>query len=76
MVVRTMAGSAPQLPSGLDPAPCPGAGRVGDKRLLSAVVQFDAAMVGQPTDKQHPKSRMEVALGSAGGGDNGIPAGK
>uniref|UniRef100_A0A8B9LZN7 Pleckstrin homology like domain family A member 3 n=1 Tax=Accipiter nisus TaxID=211598 RepID=A0A8B9LZN7_9AVES len=41
-----------------------------------AVVQFDAAPVGQPVDAQHPKSRMEMALGSAGGGENGIPAGK
>lgn len=41
-----------------------------------AVVQFDAAPVGQPMDMQHPKSRMEMALGSAGGGDNGIRTGK
>ena len=74
--MRTVAGSAPQLPSGLDPAPRPSAGRVGNKCLLSAAVQFDAAPVGQPADAQHPKSRMEMALGSAGGGENGIPAGK
>ncbi|KAM9255470.1 LOW QUALITY PROTEIN: pleckstrin homology-like domain family A member 3 [Cariama cristata] len=41
-----------------------------------AVVQFDTAPVGQPMDMQHPKSRMEMAVGSAGGGENGIPAGK
>uniref|UniRef100_A0A8C6IY03 Uncharacterized protein n=1 Tax=Melopsittacus undulatus TaxID=13146 RepID=A0A8C6IY03_MELUD len=70
----TVAGSPPQLPSGLDP--CPIMGRVGDKLHLSAVVQFDAAPVGQPVDMQHPKSRMEMALGSAGSGDNGIRTGK
>ncbi|KAJ7414778.1 troponin I1, slow skeletal type [Willisornis vidua] len=41
-----------------------------------AVVQFDTAPVRQPVDPQHPRSRIEMALGSAGGGDNGIPAGK
>lgn len=76
MGVRTAAGSVPQLPSGLDPAPRPSTGRAGNRRLLSAVVQFDAAPVGPPVDTQHPKSRMEVALGSAGGGENGILAGK
>ncbi|XP_005059557.1 PREDICTED: pleckstrin homology-like domain family A member 3 [Ficedula albicollis] len=41
-----------------------------------AVVQLDAAPVGQPRESQLPRSRMEMALGSAGAGDNGIPAGK
>lgn len=71
-----MAGSSPQLPSGLNPAPHPSTDRVGNKRLLSAAVQFDAALVGQPTDVQHPKSRMEMTLGSTGSAENGIPAGK
>lgn len=74
--MRTVAGSVPHPPSGLHPAPRPSAGRVGNKQLLSAVVQFDAAPVGQPANAQHPKSRMEMALSSASGGENGIPAGK
>ncbi|XP_010203279.2 pleckstrin homology-like domain family A member 3 isoform X2 [Colius striatus] len=41
-----------------------------------AVVQFDAAPVGQPLDAQHLKSRMEMALGSVVSGENGIPVGK
>lgn len=73
-MVRTVAGSPPQPPSGLDP--CPSTGQVGDKLHLSAVVHFDAAPVGQPVDMQHPKSRMEMALSSAGSGDNGIRMGK
>ncbi|XP_017591037.1 PREDICTED: pleckstrin homology-like domain family A member 3 [Corvus brachyrhynchos] len=53
-----------------------GAGRAGDRSLLSAVVQLSAAPVGQPRESQLPRSRMEMALGSAGAGENGIPAGK
>lgn len=56
--------------------PCPSAGRAGDRSLLSAVVQLDTATVGQPRASQLPRSRMEMALGSAGAGENGIPAGK
>lgn len=74
--MRTVAGSVPQLPSELDPAPCPSTGRVGNKHLLPAVVQFDTAPVGQPANAQHLKSRMEMALSSASSGENGIPAGK
>ncbi|KAM3658915.1 pleckstrin homology-like domain family A member 3 [Ammospiza nelsoni] len=41
-----------------------------------AVVQLDTAPVRQPRESQLPRSRMEMALGSAGAGENGIPAGK
>ncbi|XP_005426881.2 pleckstrin homology-like domain family A member 3 [Geospiza fortis] len=41
-----------------------------------AVAQLDTAPVGQPRESQLPRSRMEMALGSAGAGENGIPAGK
>ncbi|XP_041278688.1 pleckstrin homology-like domain family A member 3 isoform X2 [Pyrgilauda ruficollis] len=41
-----------------------------------AVVQLDTAPVGQPRESQLPRSRMEMALSSAGAGENGIPAGK
>ncbi|XP_057230411.1 pleckstrin homology-like domain family A member 3 [Malurus melanocephalus] len=42
-----------------------------------AVVHLDAASpVGHPRESQLPRSRMEMALGSAGAGENGIPAGK
>ncbi|XP_064029793.1 pleckstrin homology-like domain family A member 3 [Pogoniulus pusillus] len=41
-----------------------------------AVVHLEAAPVGQSVAMKHPKSRMELALGSVRGGENGIPAGK
>ncbi|XP_023797671.1 pleckstrin homology-like domain family A member 3 [Cyanistes caeruleus] len=43
-----------------------------------AVVQLDTAPGGQPRESQLPRSRMEMemALGSTGAGENGIPAGK
>lgn len=73
MKVGTAADPTPQLPWGPDPAP--NTGCAGDERLLSAVVQYDAAPPGQPAAPQHPRSRMETVLGSAGSGENGIPAG-
>lgn len=73
MGVGMVAGPTPQSPQD---APCPSAGRAGDRSLLSAVVQLGAAPVGQPRESQLPRSRMEMALGSAGAGENGIPAGK